>query len=68
MDNLLVLKCHVESIHIPRKLDLLEAITWLILGTSLQVRVGEQFSIFPTPRDKKTKLLCKHQLQNSSEL
>lgn len=69
MDNLLVLKHHVKSIHMPRELDLLEAITWLILGiTSLPVMVGEYFSIFPTPCDNKTKPLCNHQLQNSSEL
>lgn len=60
---------NVESTHMPRKLDLLEAITWLTLGiTSLQIRVGEHFSIFPIPHDKKTKLLRKHQLLNSSEL
>lgn len=66
----LFLRCHVESIHIPRKRDLSEAIAYLLVLeiTSLPFMVGEHLSVFPILCDNKTKLLCKHTLQDSSEL
>lgn len=69
MANLKFLKHHVRSIHIPRKLDLSDAVAYLlILGiTSLPSMAGEHLSIFPILCDNKTKLLCKHKLQDSSE-